>query len=67
MAKVVLNIPGIEEPKEVEAESVSQLMEQLEVPEGYEIRLLRGDEVLGPDSVLREGDQIRVRPVLRGA
>jgi sulfur carrier protein ThiS len=64
--KVKLQIPGVGE-KEVQANSVAEILQKLDVPEGYEVRLVRGEEVLRENSPLREGDTIHVMPILRGA
>jgi sulfur carrier protein ThiS len=64
--RVKLQIPGVGE-KEVQANSVADILQKLEVPEGYEVRLIRGEEVLRENSTIREGDNIQVMPVLRGA
>ena len=78
MASVRLRIPGQAQPREVNVTNVPELLETLEAPEGYEIKLLRiphpaeGEqpglpELLNDNSELHDGDEIDVQPILKGA
>jgi len=79
MPLVKLHIPGVAEPRQMTASNVTELLENLEAPEGYEIKLLRTPapvegsdapalpELLTESSELHEGDEIDVQPVLKGA
>jgi len=63
---VTVHVQGIAEPVTMNVGSTREIIENLEVPDQYEIKLIRGEEILTDEAELQEGDEISAQPVLKG-
>ena len=53
-------------PLDTEAATVGQLLDELHIPRGEAAMLFLNDRRAAPETALREGDEIRVFPMLGG-
>jgi molybdopterin converting factor small subunit len=58
--------PGLADRLDTEAATVGQLLDQLHIPSGEAALLFVNGRRAAPESAIREGDEIRVFPMLGG-
>jgi molybdopterin converting factor small subunit len=67
MARVNVVVAGRPGKEEVQASTPQELANLLAMPQDYELRFLKGEQVLAPDTELQDGDEVTIVPTLSGA